>query len=70
MMWEAAQARSGVPFLGQVMYPAIDTYGWESALSLPRSQALFNPSGVVTLQMEPKAFVPVLVEALGLRNGP
>lgn len=50
MMLELAHAaRQGVPILGYTLYPAVDTYGWESAQALHRNTALYNPSGVTEL---------------------
>ena len=65
MMLEAAQAASqGVPFLGYTVYPGIDTWGWESALSVPRKDAIYNPSGVFNLEMEPRPFIEKLIGTL------
>ncbi|MES3037839.1 MAG: hypothetical protein V4736_08030 [Bdellovibrionota bacterium] len=65
MLLECAKAaESGVPFLGYTIYPAVDTWGWESALSVPKEHALFNPSGVLNLDMSAKPFVKPLMESL------
>lgn len=65
MMLEAAQAASqGVPFLGYTVYPGIDTWGWESALSVPRKDAIYNPSGIFNLEMEPRPFIEKLIGTL------
>lgn len=55
---------SGVPFLGYTMYPAVDTWGWETALSVPKSETLLNPGGVLDLRAKPKPFVERLLSSL------
>lgn len=57
-------AKSGIPVLGLTIYPAIDTWGWESALSVPKDQALYNPSGIVDLAMKPRYFIGRLLQSL------
>lgn len=53
MLLELAQAAEhGVPILGYTIYPAVDTFGWESALSVDRKYALHNPAGVTRLAPE------------------
>jgi hypothetical protein len=60
MLLEASKlAISGIPFLGYTIYPAIDTYGWEHAISRPKEPlyrpegSLYNPSGIFYLTQEP-----------------
>lgn len=65
MLLECARAaRDGVPFVGYAMYPAIDTWGWEAALSVPREHTLLNPGGVLSLDLETRPFVARLLESL------
>ena len=66
MLLEAAKlAMSGIPFLGYTIYPAIDTYGWEHAISRPKEPlyhvegSLYNPSGIFYLTQEPPAHAEV-----------
>lgn len=70
MLLEAAKlANSGIPFLGYTIYPAIDTYGWEHAISRPKEPlyrhegSLYNPSGIFYLNVEP----PASAEVFGFR---
>lgn len=65
----AKAARQGIPFLGYTLYPAVDTWGWESALSAPRKQALHNPSGVVDLDYNVRPFLTPLVNSLRMTMG-
>jgi beta-glucosidase/6-phospho-beta-glucosidase/beta-galactosidase len=60
----AKAAQQGIPFLGYTLYPAVDTWGWESALSVPRDKALYNPSGVVDLEYQARPFIGRLVTSL------
>lgn len=60
----AKAANQGIPFLGYTLYPAVDTWGWESALSMPRRQALHNPSGVVDFTYTARPFIDKLVTSL------
>jgi beta-glucosidase/6-phospho-beta-glucosidase/beta-galactosidase len=60
MLLEAAKLQSaGIPLLGYTIYPAIDTYGWEHAISRPKDPlyrpegSLYNPSGIFYLSTEP-----------------
>ncbi len=65
MLLECARASAqGVPFLGYTLYPAIDTYGWETALSVPKEATILNPSGIVDLNLEPRPFIFRLMESL------
>jgi hypothetical protein len=77
MMFETARAAmAGVPILGHTMYPAIDTWGWEHALSRPKEPinrpegSLYNPSGLFDLvpllahEARPKPFLPELIKHL------
>lgn len=65
MLIESARAaRQGIPFLGYTLYPGIDTWGWESALSVPRDQALYNPSGIMNLEMILRPFIDNLTSSL------
>lgn len=66
MLLEASKlAISGIPFLGYTIYPAIDTYGWEHAISRPKEPlyhvdgSLYNPSGIFYLTQEPPAHAEV-----------
>lgn len=82
-MHAADAAEDGVPFLGSVIYPAIDTWGWESAISVPRQHTLFNPSGMLRLapeetdpvkrkeiELTPKPFIGRLVHEMGVSFEP
>ncbi len=60
----AVAAEQGIPFLAYTLYPGIDTWGWESALSVPKSQAVYNPAGVFDLEFKPKAFMNPFLESL------
>jgi hypothetical protein len=60
MLLECARlAQQGIPFLGYTIYPAIDTYGWEHAISRPKEPlykpegSLYNPSGILFLKDAP-----------------
>jgi beta-glucosidase/6-phospho-beta-glucosidase/beta-galactosidase len=65
MLLECAQASAdGVPFVGYSIYPAVDTWGWETALSVPKEHTLLNPGGVLSLDLQPRPFVARLLEAL------
>lgn len=57
-------AHQGIPFLGYVQYPAVDTWGWESALSRPRSEALHNPSGIIEPGFQVRPFMGPLKTSL------
>lgn len=71
LLLECAQAiKDGVPFLGYTIYPLIDTYGWETALSLPKTQTLLNPGGLVTLDFEVRPFVDRLLRSLRAQSRP
>jgi hypothetical protein len=66
MLLEASKlATSGIPFVGYTIYPAIDTYGWEHAISRPKEPlyrtegSLYNPSGIFYLTQEPPAYAEV-----------
>lgn len=68
MLLESAKLmKSGIPFLGYTVFPAIDTYGWEHAVSRPKEPlyrpegSLYNPSGIFYLTTEP----PVSAEIFG-----
>lgn len=68
MMIECAAARAkGAPMLGYTLYPVLDTYGWEMALSRPRAAALHNPSGLLDLALAPRPFVWGLLDSLNNR---
>lgn len=60
----AKVASQGIPFLGYTLYPAVDTWGWESALSVPKDKALYNPSGVVDLEYHPRPFIHRIIKSL------
>jgi beta-glucosidase/6-phospho-beta-glucosidase/beta-galactosidase len=65
MLLECADAmEKGVPFVGYTMYPAVDTWGWETALSVPKEQTLLNPGGLLDLKAKPKPFVEQLLQSL------
>ena len=65
LLLECAQAvKDGVPFLGYTIYPLIDTWGWETALSVPKEQTRLNPGGLVTLDLETRPFVSRLLQSL------
>jgi hypothetical protein len=60
----AAAASAGVPLLAYSIYPLLDSWGWETALSVPRPQTLLNPGGIFTLALEPRPFVRRLMDSL------
>ncbi|MER8846887.1 hypothetical protein [Mesorhizobium australicum] len=60
----AAAASAGVPLLAYSIYPLLDSWGWETALSVPRPQTLLNPGGIFTLALEPRPFVRRLLDSL------
>lgn len=78
MLDSALAAKQGIPFLGLTLYPLVDTFGWESALSVPKGpDVLYNPSGILQLapgekdpkkreelEYTPRPFVKVLMERL------
>jgi beta-glucosidase/6-phospho-beta-glucosidase/beta-galactosidase len=67
ILLECAQASAdGVPFLGYSIYPAIDTWGWETALSVHKDHTLLNPGGVLSLALQPRPFIGRLFEALSI----
>jgi hypothetical protein len=69
LLLECAQAiADGVPLLGYTIYPLIDTYGWETALSVPKDQTTVNTGGVLTMDLEPRDFIRTLMQALDNRT--
>jgi hypothetical protein len=62
---EAKAAEAGIPMLAHTMYPAVDTKGWEYALSGTHEKSMVNPAGIMTLEYKPRRFVQKLVESLG-----
>jgi beta-glucosidase/6-phospho-beta-glucosidase/beta-galactosidase len=65
LLLECARAvKDGIPFLGYTIYPLIDTWGWETALSVPKDQTLLNPGGLITLDLEVRPFVERLLQSL------
>jgi len=59
-------AFAGIPFLAYTVYPAVDTYGWEHALSRAKEPlyrargSLYNPSGILYMQKAPPPEVGVV----------
>lgn len=69
MMLECATAMAqGVPMLGYTIYPLLDTWGWETALSVPKAQTLHNPAGMLDLDHAARPFVALLMDALNNRT--
>ena len=64
----AAAAEDGAPMLGYVMYPLVDTYGWEHALSQPKSRSTVNTGGLMELSLEPRPFVRALLNTLNTQT--
>ena len=65
MLLEAAAAmEDGAPLLGYVIYPLVDTYGWETALSVPKERTTVNTGGVLDLALEPRPFMRALLRSL------
>jgi len=65
LLLECAQAMTeGVPMLGYTIYPLIDTQGWETALSVPKSQTTINTGGVLDVALEPRPFIRALLQSL------
>lgn len=60
----AAAMEDGTPMLGYVIYPLVDTYGWETALSVPKAQTTVNTGGVFELSLEPRPFIRALLNGL------
>ena len=54
-------AQSGVPMMGFVLYPLVDTKGWEWALSRPLSESILNPAGLLNMLGE--------IHGFALQNG-
>ncbi|MFC7051983.1 hypothetical protein ACFQI3_04690 [Hansschlegelia quercus] len=68
MLLEVARAiEDGIPMLGYAVYPLIDTFGWESALSVPKAQTVVNPAGIVTIDLEARDFMRTLMSTLDNR---
>lgn len=70
MLLEAAKLQeAGIPLLAYTIYPAIDTYGWEHAISRPKEPlyrpegSLYNPSGIFYMTTEP----PLEAEVFGFK---
>jgi hypothetical protein len=61
----AAAMADGAPLLGYVMYPLIDTHGWETALSVPKDRTSVNTGGLLDLALRPRPYVRAL---LGMLN--
>ncbi|MBM7853037.1 hypothetical protein JOD31_003288 [Methylopila capsulata] len=69
MLLECATAmEQGVPMLGYTLYPLLDTWGWETALSRPKDGTLHNPSGVLDLDLKPRPFMEALIAALSTQT--
>lgn len=65
MLLEAAAAMAdGTPLLGYAIYPLVDTYGWETALSVPKAQTSVNTGGVFDLALQPRPFISALINGL------
>ncbi|GLK67669.1 hypothetical protein [Hansschlegelia plantiphila] len=65
MLLECAQAMAdGVPMLGYTIYPLIDTFGWETALSAPKSETSENTGGILTIGLEARPFMRTLLQSL------
>lgn len=65
MLLEVAAAMGdGVPMLGYTIYPLVDTYGWETALSVPKSHAKVNTGGIMDLDLEARPFMRALLDTL------
>jgi hypothetical protein len=60
----AAAMEDGTPMLGYTIYPLVDTYGWETALSVPKAQTTVNTGGVFQLSLEPRPFIRALLNGL------
>jgi hypothetical protein len=68
MLLEVARAiEDGIPMLGYAVYPLIDTFGWESALSVPKAETVGNPAGIVTMDLEARDFMRTLMSTLDNR---
>lgn len=64
----AAAMEDGAPMLGYVIYPLVDTYGWETALSVPKNETTVNTGGVMTLALEPRPFMRTLLNGLNTQT--
>lgn len=65
MLLECAAAMAdGVPMLGYTIYPLVDTHGWETALSVPKSRTKANPGGVLDLDLDARPFMRTLLNSL------
>ncbi|QZO01305.1 hypothetical protein [Chenggangzhangella methanolivorans] len=60
----AAAMEDGTPMLGYTIYPLVDTYGWETALSVAKSRTSVNTGGVFELSLEPRPFIRALLNGL------
>jgi hypothetical protein len=68
MLLEVARAiEDGIPMLGYAVYPLIDTFGWESALSVPKAETVVNPAGIVTIDLEARGFMRTLMSTFDNR---
>jgi hypothetical protein len=65
MLIEAAgAAAAGIPILGYTFYPAIDTWGWEKALSVHKKQTLLNPGGLLSHKLVIRPFISRVLSSL------
>jgi hypothetical protein len=64
MLLECAAASAGVPLVAYSVYPLLDSWDWETALSVPRPQTLLNPGGIFTLSLQPRPFIRPLIDSL------
>ena len=65
LLLELAQTmQEGVPMLGYTIYPLVDTRGWESALSVPKSRTTVNTGGILDVALEARPFIRALLQSL------
>lgn len=68
LLLEVASAMAdGVPMLGYVIYPLVDTYGWEAAMSVPKALTTVNTGGIMDLSLEARPFMSALIATLNNR---
>ncbi len=67
LLESGALAKTGIPFLGLALYPAVDNFGWDANKAMSRSRAESPepiPAGVLNLEYEPKPYLEALVTEL------
>lgn len=68
LLESAAAMEDGAPMLGYTIYPLVDTYGWETALSVPKAETSVNTGGLMTLALEARPFARALLNSLNTQT--